>query len=136
MEGTVKLVQGKTVQFTDGSLDGFRTPPLPPIKTPPIVTTDPFPKEAVPMTVEDSRSSPVAKMASGDKPSSAVGSTRKPIPELPSINKSGSGKPGSGRSRRSANGSRQADPSVVLTYLKKNTYDDLGKLLLRKITVR
>ena len=127
MEGTARPVQGKTVKFTNGRFDDFRSPPLPPLKTPPITTVGPFPKEPTSVTTDDARSSPVTKMASGDKPRSVVG--RKHTPELPSINKPGSGKSGSGRSRPSTTASRQVDPSVVLTYLKKNTYDDLGKLL-------
>ena len=126
-EEVVKQPQSKSVKFNDGSLNDVRTTSLPPLKTPPITSSEPFLKEAPQIQVDEHRPSSKEKLASGDKSSQMASSTRKGTPELPSITKPGSGKPGSGRYRPSSTSTRHADPSIVLTYLRKNTYDNLGK---------
>ena len=126
-EEVIKQPQSKSVKFSDGSSQDVRTTSLPPLKTPPMASSEPFPKEAPQRQKDEQRPSSKEKMAAGDKSSQIVSNSRKGTPELPSITKPGSGKPGSGRSRPSSTSSRHADPSIVLTYLRKNTYDNLGK---------
>ena len=126
-EEVVKQPQNKSVKFSDGSSHDVRTTTLPPLKTPPMAPSEPFLKEAPQGQTDDQRPSSKEKMTAGDRSSQMVSNIRKGTPELPSITKPGSGKPGSGRSRPSSTSSRHADPSIVLTYLRKNTYDNLGK---------
>ena len=106
-----KAIPGKTVTFTEQEPDMYSLDELP-LKTPP-----PDAKETSSMipTVPDKSGSPDVTRS---KETSPRGSKH-------------SGKPKSAsRSRPSTGGStRHADPSIVLTYLRKNAYDDTGNLI-------
>ena len=119
LEGMGRQAQSKSVKFSVGITNDARTTSLPPLRTPPTAAAQSLSRESTQVKKDEHRPGSTEKMAVGDKSNLASGITHRGTPELPSITKPGSGKPGSGRSRPSSTSSRRADPNIVLTYLKK-----------------